>query len=61
MGRFCVSRPWLTIVFWAPIWSWAMPAFYLGWLVPAAMLGCLLLMAVLLAAWKAVRTAVFGR
>ena len=37
-----------------------MPALSLGWLVPVAMLACLLLMGVLLAAWKAVRTAIFG-
>lgn len=59
-GPFLCLAALATIVFWAPIWNWTMPAFYLGWLVPAAMFACLVLMALLLALWKAVRTAIFG-
>ena len=44
-----------TFVFWATIWGWTMDLFYLGWLVPLLMLGCLVLMALLLFGWRMLR------
>ncbi len=43
------------VVYWVPIWDWSGQIFTLGWLVPAVVLICLALMALLLGAWQAIR------
>ena len=40
------------VVAWAPIWMWAEPLFLIGWLVPVALVVCLILLGVLLAIWQ---------
>ena len=42
------------VVAWAEVWATAMPYFELGWLVPAVIGFCLVLMGVLLKAWRAI-------
>ncbi|MBI2824324.1 MAG: prepilin peptidase [Planctomycetia bacterium] len=46
----------LALVFnWGPIWAWAAPLFGPVWLVPVVMVACVVMLAALLALWKAVR------
>jgi prepilin signal peptidase PulO-like enzyme (type II secretory pathway) len=40
------------IVFWFAIWNYVLGVFSLGWIVPLLMLGCLALMAIMLATWR---------
>jgi len=53
-GPFLCLAAAAVVVFWSAVWNWASPIFALGWLVPAAMLACLMLMGMMLAAWRAV-------
>ncbi len=48
------------IVFWAPVWSFAWGIFALGWLIPAIVALCMVLMAMLLSLWMVLRKALFG-
>ncbi len=50
-----------TVVLWSPIWTWAQPLFAVGWLVPSVLVVGLALLGVMLAAWQAIKTALFGR
>ncbi len=51
-GPFLCLATLSVIVGWRWWWVWIWPYFNLGWYVPAVMLCCLLLMAVMLAAWR---------
>ena len=59
-GPFLCLATLFVIVGWNGVWDWSQQYFALGWLVPLVMLGCLLLMAVMLAAWRLILTR-FGR
>jgi leader peptidase (prepilin peptidase) / N-methyltransferase len=48
------------IIAWAPIWMWAQPLFALGWLVPAVLVVCLVLMGVMLAIWRMIKELIIG-
>ncbi len=48
------------VLYWAPIWDSAWGIFALGWLIPAIVALCMVLMAVLLSFWVAVRRLLFG-
>ncbi len=54
-GPFLCLATVATVVYWAPIWDWSGRIFELGWFVPAVMVVCLALMALLLGAWQAIR------
>jgi prepilin signal peptidase PulO-like enzyme (type II secretory pathway) len=60
-GPFLCLAAAACVVGWAPIWNWAQPIFGLGWLVPAMLIVCLVLLGVLLAIWQAIKNALFGR
>jgi leader peptidase (prepilin peptidase) / N-methyltransferase len=51
-GPFLCLAALAIIVRWSSVWNWADGVFVLGWLVPLAMAGCLLLMAAMLLAWR---------
>jgi hypothetical protein len=48
------------VVAWAPIWMWALPLFAAGPLVPAVLVVCLVLLGLMLAIWRIIKTALFG-
>jgi prepilin signal peptidase PulO-like enzyme (type II secretory pathway) len=60
-GPFLCLAAAACVVGWAPIWNWAQPIFGLGWLVPAMLVVCLVMLGVLLAIWQAIKNALFGR
>jgi prepilin signal peptidase PulO-like enzyme (type II secretory pathway) len=49
------------VVAWAPIWTWANPMFAMGFLVPAVLAVCLVLLGILLLFWRLIKTLLFGR
>ncbi|MCE5268569.1 MAG: A24 family peptidase [Planctomycetaceae bacterium] len=55
-GPFLCLATLCVIVWWSAIWEWGQDIFALGWLVPAAMLCCLILMAGMLAIWRLIVT-----
>jgi leader peptidase (prepilin peptidase) / N-methyltransferase len=59
-GPFLCLAAAVTVVGWAPIWHWARPLFGLGWLVPAVLIVCLVLLGLMLALWQLVKGALFG-
>jgi hypothetical protein len=54
-GPFLCLGALAAVVAWASIWDRLSGVFLLGWLVPAAMLGCLLLMGLMLAGWRVLK------
>jgi leader peptidase (prepilin peptidase) / N-methyltransferase len=59
-GPFLCLAAAAVVVRWADVWDVAEPRFAIGWLVPALVLVCLVLMGGMLKAWKAVKTAAAG-
>lgn len=51
-GPFLCLASLLLIVRWNAIWDYTFPIFEMGWLVPILMLGCLVLMGLMLGAWR---------
>ena len=51
-GPFLCLAALALIVNWNALWTWSQPLFALGRLVPLVMLGCLVLMALMLAGWR---------
>jgi len=51
-GPFLCMATLSVIVYWGPVWDWALPMFQIGGLVPIVVVVCLVLMVVLLAAWR---------
>lgn len=51
-GPFLCLATLALIVWWGPIWDWALPLFEVGGLVPAVVVVCLVLMVVLLSIWR---------
>jgi hypothetical protein len=60
-GPFLCLGAALVVVKWAPIWMWGKELFGAGLLVPAALIVCLVLLGVMLAAWAAIKGFLFGR
>jgi prepilin signal peptidase PulO-like enzyme (type II secretory pathway) len=60
-GPFLCLAATVMVVAWARIWNWAQPMFELGWLVPAVLVVCLVLLGVVLAIWQFIKGLVFGR
>jgi len=55
-GPFLCAAAAALIVAWPQIWMrWGLPIFGMGWLVPAMTAGCLVMLAVLLFAWQAIK------
>lgn len=52
-GPFLCLAAAFVVVAWAGVWETAMPYFALGWLIPGVIAFCLVLMGVLLGAWRA--------
>jgi prepilin signal peptidase PulO-like enzyme (type II secretory pathway) len=59
-GPFLCLATLAVIVGWRTVWFEASPAYAVGWLVPAALAACLLLLAVLLGLWMILRRLLFG-
>lgn len=59
-GPFLCLATLTVIIRWAAIWDWALPMFAIGWLVPLAVIACLILMAALLSGWHGLLR-LFGR
>jgi leader peptidase (prepilin peptidase) / N-methyltransferase len=55
-GPFLCLAAAAVVVFWAPIWNWATPIFMMGWLVPAVLVICLVLLGVILAFWQTIKS-----
>lgn len=51
-GPFLCLAAAAVIIKWASIWAWAAGIFALGWILPAVLVVCLLLMPLLLGAWR---------
>ncbi|MCI0333824.1 MAG: A24 family peptidase [Planctomycetes bacterium] len=60
-GPFLCLATVAVIVAWAPIWTWAQPMFAMGGLVPAVIVVCLAMLGVMLAIWRMIKLALFGR
>jgi len=59
-GPFLCLSTLFTIIFWARIWDrWGWPVFQMGWLVPALVLVCLVLMGGMLGMWRFVSERLF--
>jgi len=54
-GPFLCLAAGAVVVFWLPIWEWGRAMFAIGWLVPSAVVGCLVGIAVLLLAWRMIQ------
>jgi hypothetical protein len=48
------------VVDWAPIWVWGQQLFAAGWLVPAVLVVCLVMLGFMLAVWAAIKRFLFG-
>ncbi len=59
-GPFLCLAAATVAVFWAPIWIWAQPMFQQGPLVPLVVVVCLLLLGVILALWRMMKSILFG-
>jgi prepilin signal peptidase PulO-like enzyme (type II secretory pathway) len=59
-GPFLCLGAAAVVVAWAPIWMWALPLFAAGPLVPAVLVVCLVLLGLMLAIWRIIKTALFG-
>ena len=59
-GPFLCMAATVVVGFWAGIWNWAQPLFAMGWLVPAVLIVCLVLLGVVLAIWQLLKSALFG-
>jgi prepilin signal peptidase PulO-like enzyme (type II secretory pathway) len=60
-GPFLCLATAVVVVAWAPIWQWAQPLFEQGWLVPAVLAVCLVLLGVILTFWQLTKRLLFGR
>jgi prepilin signal peptidase PulO-like enzyme (type II secretory pathway) len=60
-GPFLCLAALAIIVAWRTVWLEVSPAFAVGWLVPAGLAACLILLAVLLGLWMILRRLLFGK
>jgi prepilin signal peptidase PulO-like enzyme (type II secretory pathway) len=59
-GPFLCLASTAVVVAWAPIWLWAQPLFHHPLLVLLVLAVCLLLLGLILAVWRAIKTVLFG-
>ncbi len=59
-GPFLCLAALAIIVEWQTVWFAVWPAYAIGWLVPGALVVCLILLAVLLRLWTFLRRVLFG-
>jgi prepilin signal peptidase PulO-like enzyme (type II secretory pathway) len=59
-GPFLCLGSAAVVVAWGPIWMWGQQLFGMGWLVPAVLVVCLVLLGILLGLWRMVKEALFG-
>ncbi len=59
-GPFLCLAAAACVVCWAPVWMWAQPIFGMGWLVPAVLVVCLVLLGVMLAIWQVIKGLLLG-
>ena len=59
-GPFLCLGALFVMVYWAGVWNRVMFAFQLGWLVPAVLLFCFVLLGVLLFVWQQIKRVLFG-
>ena len=59
-GPFLCMATLAVILRWHALWEWLSPVFGIAWLVPVAVVFCMLLMAVLLGMWRIVQRMLFG-
>ena len=59
-GPFLCLATLAVILRWRPLWEYLEPVFAIPWLVPAALVVCMLLMAILLGLMRLVQTVLFG-
>jgi prepilin signal peptidase PulO-like enzyme (type II secretory pathway) len=59
-GPFLCMASAVVVIAWAPIWLWAQGLFAAGALVPAVLVICLVLLGVMLAIWRMIKSAIFG-
>src|SRR3970282_2068505 len=59
-GPFLCLASAAVVVAWAPIWIWAQPLFLQPLLVLLVLAVCLVLLGVMLAIWRMIKTALFG-
>ncbi len=57
-GPFLCMAALIIIIRWSSIWAWAEERFALGLVIPAMILGCLVLLPILLGVWMGIRTVV---
>ena len=60
-GPFLCLASATVVVAWAPIWTWAQPLFLHAQLVLFVLAVCLVLLGVILAIWRMIKTALFGQ
>ncbi len=60
-GPFLCLATLALIVFWVPVWSAAWGIFALGWIIPAIVAFCMVLMAGLLGLWMLLKRLLFGQ
>ncbi len=60
-GPFLCLGAATVVVDWAAIWTWGRQLFSVGWLVPAVLVVCLVLLGFMLALWAAIKGFLFGR
>ncbi len=59
-GPFLCLGAATVVVDWARFWMWGQPLFAAGWLVPAVLVVCLVLLGLMLALWAAIKRYLFG-
>ena len=59
-GPFLCLAALVVIVKWGALWAWAAPLYDVPWLVPSALAVCLVLLAVMLRVWRAIRETLLG-
>ncbi len=59
-GPFLCLGAAAVVVQWGPIWMWGQQLFAAGWLVPAVLVVCLVLLSLMLALWRMIKTSLFG-
>lgn len=59
-GPFLCLAAAAVVVGWAPLWMWAQPLFGWGWLVPAVLIVCLVLLGFMLTIWRIFKEFLFG-
>ncbi|HEX3601913.1 MAG TPA: A24 family peptidase [Lacipirellulaceae bacterium] len=60
LGPFLSLGAAVVVVDWAPIWVWGQQLFAAGWLVPAVLVVCLVMLGFMLAVWAAIKRFLFG-